>query len=34
MKVIFVTSKLNFVNAGGSITDLDLKSENLQKIGH
>src|SRR3989338_2180660 len=34
MRIIFVTSKLNFVTAGGSITDLYLKAENLQKLGH
>jgi len=27
MKTIFITSKLNFVDAGGSVTDLDLKAK-------
>lgn len=34
MRIIFVTSKLNFISAGGSITDTDLKAENIKAMGH
>lgn len=34
MRIIFVTSKLNFSTAGGSVPDLDLKVRTLASLGH
>ncbi len=34
MKIVLLTSKLNFKTAGGSVMDLHLKALGLQKAGH
>lgn len=34
MKIVLLTSKLNFETAGGSVADLDLKARVLQELGH
>lgn len=34
MRVILITSKLNFVTAGGSVADLHLKAKGLVELGH
>lgn len=34
MRIIFLTSKLNFTTAGGSILDIDLKVRALQELGN
>lgn len=34
MRILFVTSKLNFETAGGSVPDLDLKVKTLTVYGH
>src|SRR6185503_3092926 len=34
MKVIFLTSKLNFETAGGSVMDLHLRAKGLIAAGH
>lgn len=33
MRITFVTSKLNFATAGGSVPDLDLKARTMQSLG-
>lgn len=34
MRIIFLTSKLNFTTAGGSVLDVDLKARTLQAMGN
>ncbi len=34
MRIMLVTSKLNFVSAGGSVADLHLKAKGLVELGH
>ena len=34
MRIILITSKLNFVSAGGSVADLHLKAKGLVDLGH
>jgi len=34
MRIILITSKLNFVTAGGSVIDLHLKAKGLVELGH
>lgn len=34
MRIIMVTSKLNFVTGGGSVLDLDLTARTFQHLGH
>lgn len=34
MRIIFITSKLNFETSGGSVAELDLKVKTLKKLGH
>jgi len=33
MRVTFITTKINFERAGGSVPDLDLKVRDMQKLG-
>ena len=34
MRIVFITSKLNFETAGGSVLDLHLKAKSLLELGH
>ncbi|OGH69617.1 MAG: hypothetical protein A2754_02895 [Candidatus Magasanikbacteria bacterium RIFCSPHIGHO2_01_FULL_47_8] len=34
MRIILITSKLNFISAGGSVLDLHLKAKSLHELGH
>ena len=34
MKIVFITSKLNFVSSGGSVEEIDLIIRTLQKMGN
>lgn len=34
MRIIMITSKLNFITGGGSVLDLDLTARTFQKLGH
>jgi glycosyltransferase involved in cell wall biosynthesis len=34
MRILFLTSKLNYKTAGGSVPDLDLKVKDLMALGH
>ncbi len=34
MRIIMITSKLNFVSGGGSVLDLDLTARTFKKLGH
>ncbi|MDP3710331.1 MAG: glycosyltransferase family 4 protein [bacterium] len=34
MRIYFITTKLNFVNAGGSVRDIDLRAKALVEMGH
>lgn len=34
MRIVFITPKLNFKSAGGSVFDIDLKARALQELGH
>ncbi len=33
MRITFVTTKINFERAGGSVPDLDLKVRDMQRLG-
>lgn len=34
MRIILITTKLNFKTSGGSVTDLHLKAKGLGELGH